>query len=122
MFEYEVIEILKNNKINGNGLRTQYRIKDKVIYTGDGGVDIIGNTKLFNFIIQCKYKIYLTTSQNLINTLDTISNELKESKQNESKKKIIDMDFQIIDGEFNFLNCINAKGNLNIQIKNFEMY
>ena len=52
----EIIELLKENGINSNGVRTEYKTNEKFIFTGDGGVDIFGNTELFNFIIQCKYK------------------------------------------------------------------
>jgi len=55
-FEYKIIEILKKNKINAFGTRVLYKLQDGVKYTGDGGIDIIGNTNLFRFIIQCKYK------------------------------------------------------------------
>jgi restriction endonuclease Mrr len=55
-FEYKIIEILKNERIKAYGIRVLYKLQDGVKYTGDGGIDIIGNTKDFQFIIQCKYK------------------------------------------------------------------
>src|SRR6266480_7260516 len=56
MFEYRIIEILKNNNIKAFGIRTRYKLQNEVKYIGDGGIYIIGSTKLFPFIIQCKFK------------------------------------------------------------------
>ena len=60
-FEFKIIELLKNNGINSNAVRTEYTINNSKKFIGDGGIDIFGNSKSFPFIIQCKFKTDNTT-------------------------------------------------------------
>jgi Holliday junction resolvase len=45
-----------NNGINANITKTSIKVGGKTIYIGDGNIDIFGNKKQMNFIIQAKFK------------------------------------------------------------------
>lgn len=55
-FEYEILSKLVDNGIECNSVRTSYKISNRFIPTGDGGIDLFGNYKSLDYVIQCKFK------------------------------------------------------------------
>jgi hypothetical protein len=48
--------MLRDNDIECNSTRTSFTIDKQFIPIGDGGIDLFGNIKKMNFIMQLKYK------------------------------------------------------------------
>ena len=48
--------MLIDNGIECNASRTNYSINNKFLPIGDGGIDLFGNYKSMNYVIQLKYR------------------------------------------------------------------
>lgn len=55
-FEDLIQEKLISNGIECNSTKTYIKVNDIVKFVGDGNIDLFGNYKSLNYIIQCKYK------------------------------------------------------------------
>jgi len=55
-YEYSILKLLIDNGIECNASRTNYCFNNKCIPIGDGGIDLFGNYKSMNYIVQLKYK------------------------------------------------------------------
>ena len=55
-FEYSIMKLLVEHGIECNASRSRYYLNNRLILVGDGGVDLFGNYKGMNFIMQLKYK------------------------------------------------------------------
>ncbi|CAG8772857.1 1533_t:CDS:2 [Cetraspora pellucida] len=55
-YEFFLLELLRKNQIEVNSTRTEFTIDDVFRPIGDGNIDLFGNYKSLNFIIQAKFK------------------------------------------------------------------
>ena len=80
-YEYSILKLLIDNGIECNAFRTNYCFNNKFIPIGDSGIDLFGNYKSMNYIIQLKYKSVGNVSPSEIKNFNQTLLLLKQPKE-----------------------------------------